>query len=321
MGIARSVGMLTYSTATGLVATALGFLLLAYPQRRTLTWFEFLTDGFLPDAIANTAQDALSTMWKDGFAREVHTTGPQVVDAMSAHLGRDKRVTMVELAAGGGIAPAMWAKELRGRGHDVSVLLTDLQPNPAAWERIRQSHGEHVEYINAPVDATNLARTVSDQAGGLRSIHLALHHFPSQLVHDVLADVIQTNSGLLVADLAPSRGGLLYNWVLALKYASTEFAAVSAVLQNRWYGPLLGLWLPFLTWHDATVSVLRAYSAEDLEKIVTQIPGSEAYRIQIFHSKGYGKWLGLPEWMQSVAGLGDPVIQYFWLAPTVTGTK
>ena len=72
-----------------------------------------------------------------------------------------------------------------------------------------------------------------------------------------------------------------------------------------------------MLWHDATVSVLRAYAADELSRILNSIDGSDKFQVSVFRSCGYGEWLGLPEWMNSVPylSLEDPVIQYLFVAP------
>ena len=72
---------------------------LLYPGRRACSWFEFMTDGLMPTPFANLAQNALATMWSDGFGRDCVRQKP-VSDAMKGFLGNCKDSAIVELAAG-----------------------------------------------------------------------------------------------------------------------------------------------------------------------------------------------------------------------------
>jgi hypothetical protein len=56
-----------------------------------------------------------------------------------------------------------------------SFLLTDLQPHPAAWSRLRESRPGVVDFVAEPVDATRIPADLA--RGRARVIVNALHHF------------------------------------------------------------------------------------------------------------------------------------------------
>eukprot|EP00928_Gymnodinium_smaydae_P020650 TRINITY_DN17988_c0_g2_i1.p1 TRINITY_DN17988_c0_g2~~TRINITY_DN17988_c0_g2_i1.p1 ORF type:complete len:319 (+),score=32.33 TRINITY_DN17988_c0_g2_i1:61-1017(+) len=316
--------MKTSSVVVCSVVALAAVVVALYPRKRVISWFEFITDGWLPEAHTNVAQNILSSMWLDGFERNVVQNGREVTDALSRYMNSTSCDSIVELAAGAGVAPTMWAQALRDSGHPaLNIVLTDLTPNHRAWQRLQTQRGSFITYANASVDATNLAGTLRATVGkdvwerkGLRMIHLALHHFPESLVRDIVADVVNSNTAMVVADLAPTAGGLFFNPLLAAKYGVAQPIPelFSAVQRVQWWGWALMLLMPWMGVHDATVSVLRAYSVEQLERVLRTTSRGNRYTIQVFNSKSYGEWLGIPSSLH-FAGLDHPVMQYVLLLP------
>ena len=323
------------------IAAVLIALLLAYPGHRVVDpGFEFLTDGQMPDAVARVAQRALSRMWRDGFDRGL-AAPRELIDAID-DLGIK---SIVEIAAGSGVAPVMWQQSLR---LTPVVTLTDLQPSPGDWARLShaaaaETPGAVVSCINRSVDATNLSAALvggDDDRGGaeLRTIHAALHHFPPPLVKKVLADAIvqskkRAAASFLIGDLAPSRGGVAWNWLMAYKYglsAPDPIGDVRELLSELpWWGIALLPAMPFFAAWDATASELRAYSSNELTEILRSIDGFEEERfdVKVFTSQSFGRMLfGLPEaWSTGVCaswlGLDQPVIQWVLIGTIAASSR
>ena len=297
-----------------------------HPRRRVCTWFEFLTDGYMPDDLSNIAQDTIGELWKGGFSQRAIQRDDEISHNILRYLNKwnsDNFKLIIEIAAGRGVAPVLWRKELielQDDDADIRVLLTDLQPNLKAWRRL----GPNVEYVNSSIDATNLNSALSEAGvekeklqGSLRMIHFALHHFCPTLVKSIFSDVISSHSAILVGDLDPNPGGVVWlNFLGALRMGTIVRDGKLKEIP-LWCYPFLPI-LPFLGFHDGAVSVLRAYSAAELREIVQDIPGSEMYQISTYYSKSYAKWLGLPGYSSklfSYLGLNDPVVQFFILEP------
>jgi len=366
------------ATSLWYAALAAGFswVSLLYPERRVCTWFEFMTDGFAPAPVAHVVQDTLAKQWVDGFERGVADPRGEVSAAVAAYLARPGTEEggvapcLVELAAGGGAAPVILVEKVRAlaaagtasssaaanrRLGATKVLLTDIQPNPVAWEELKSSPDGPgaVEYFGSPVDATNLADSLPSPGsgggddeeawraaclgeGGLRSIHVALHHFNPSLMEAVVRDAVRTNSALLIGDAAPTRGAVLWLAALGFSYGVTparpgspsSFEVLRRMVAGLpWWGRLVLPLLPLATWHDGTVSALRAYSSAELlaaaDKAAAGLAsnaggkGAPKYTATVFVSGSFGEWFGLPAWARALPGtyLSDPVIQWVFLAP------
>lgn len=371
------------------MALMLQALISFYPRQRLVHWLEFITDGYMPSSIANLGQNVLSNMWIGGFRNKAVQGDGQILQSLLSFLQRNESNNLIiELAAGGGVAPIEWGRAIHAAitVHDspasskaaivatsssseskqhlqqetpsprsLRILLTDLQPNVEKWKQLSPVP----EYINTPVDATNLRESLTgirssqcssstssssppssaspadgchsvstingtDIAAGnhLRMIHFALHHFPPPLVRSIFEDTIRSNAAIVVADLVPSPGGILWLFPLSLQYIAKLENILYLIKNSPVWTPLLLPLLPLMAWHDAVVSVLRAYSVKQLTEIVSQIdiatlnPDS-AYEINVYHSGSYSQWMGLPTVVQEHAGLGldESVVQYFVLQP------
>ena len=166
--------------------------------------------------------------------------------------------------------------------------------------------------------------------GQIRVINFALHHFTPNLASGVIADVVRSRSAILIGDLSPNPGGLLWNWLLALKYGVQDVLTNGlSPVDDLWVAPLLPL-LPLMACWDATVSVLRAYStAEILEMIDSHTQQEEKdtdttclYDIDTWSSSSYADWIGMPGAL--AAGLHhlglrpyDPVMQFVFARPRI----
>ena len=331
--------------ATLVFASWVGYVLIVYPSHRVISLFEFITDGYAPTKLANKGQQVLALLMGDGFQSHLFSHNMHhdsyIVNKLVSYMRSSGRKTLIELAAGSGIASCRWAQMIRTAGlNDAVVLLTDLQPDLKGWAYRRNEFGrDKVHFLNRSVDAMNFfssidASTVaSDElppdlllGGHIRVINFALHHFTPDLASKIIADVIKSRSSILIGDLSPNPGGLLWNWLLALKYGVHEILINGISPMDMWTAPLLPL-LPFMACWDATVSVLRAYSTtEILDMLNTHIQqekqdtGTCFYDIDTWTSSSFANWIGMPRAL--IAGLHylglrpyDPVMQFVFARP------
>ena len=305
-----------------------------YPGHRVLHWFEFITDGWMPPIVANMGQNVLARFWEHGIRKSVGYDD-ELVDAVATYLRTLSRPAVIEIASGGGMASALWLDRLREEHglENTTLLLTDLQPNPSAWNRIIKQFGNQIQFANSTIDACNLEGSLKSAMGSylpptsLRMINMALHHFPPDLVRRILLDVVRTRSAIVIADVAPTAGGVLYLGLSSMKYAvsgalDTLNHATMAELHegSSWWVPLIIPLLPAMGLHDATISVLRSYSAGQLKDILYSIQGADEYVVQVFYAGQYGNLLGWPtkshlSGISDYLGLQDAVLQYVLIKP------
>jgi predicted naringenin-chalcone synthase len=341
---------LVLKAAASVTLLWVGYTTLIFPGRRVLNWFEICTDGFSPDWLASDAQDVVGSHWKEakrrGFLNEI---GDAIVDHLSDWGGGD----ILEMAAGSGNAPAVWHDLLfQEKGLCTRTILTDIQPKTPTWEILRNKRSKKrladsddsdeeewslsperesffsfecgtFTYVASSVDATQAHSAVQDlipkwasDGKEIRMIHLSLHHFDPNLVHQILQDATRANAAILIVDHSPNTGGALYNGALAFRQLIKR---LPSILMRNPIKILLAPVFPAIVvglWHDATVSILRSYSQAELRQMLHATEEGKAYNIQMFRSAGYGEWLGLPAFVRRLLpGMNDEVMNFVFATP------
>lgn len=199
---------------------------------------------------------------------------PLVLEGLEA-CGEDR---IVDLCSGGGGPVVSLARRLDRRlGRRVEVVLTDLYPNVAAFERAERELPGRVRGRREPTDATR----VPEDLRGVRTIFNAFHHLPPEVARAVLADAAERRQPIVTAEFVER---------------SWQGAAITAVIPGAVYGLMpfvrprsaLNLGLTYLApvlpaaiaW-DGFASCLRAYSVPELEAMVRPLarPGY-AFRVE-----------------------------------------
>jgi predicted naringenin-chalcone synthase len=297
-----------------------------------LTWFELCTDGFSPDWLASDAQDVVGSHWN--YAKE-HGYLDEISAAVTKHLKKWDGGDVLELAAGSGASSAVWHDLFQDKGLCTRTILTDIQPKFHHWNALRNERKNDrpswhedfsfecgtFSYIASPVDATQAQVALEDivptwglDGKEVRMIHLALHHFSPNLVHQILEDATRSNSAILIVDHSPTTGGALYNGALAFKQL---VKLIPGILMRNPIKILLAPALPILIlglWHDATVSILRSYSQAELKQLIRSTEDGKNYDIQMFRSASYGEWLGIPSFLR-LPYMNDHVMNFVFATP------
>lgn len=315
-----------------LLSVWVGYTTLVFPNERAVSWFELCTDGFAPDWLASDSQHLLGTHYKEALRRGfLDDISGAVLDHLSKWGGGD----ILELAAGAGRSAEVWHSLFVEKGLCTRTILTDLQPNTNTWDEVAsgvptpasaEQQGFDFEcgsfgYIASPVDATD-ASAAADAvvpnyaANGkeLRMNHLSLHHFSPDTVKSIFEDATTANSALLIVDHAPNAGGALYNGFLATRQLIKR---IPTYLINDPIKVLLAPVMPIIIlgiFHDATVSILRAYSQDQIKEMIQSVEGGDKYDIQMFRSPTYLEWLRVPSFLRGLLPGSDGQVMNFVLA-------
>jgi hypothetical protein len=312
--------------AAALIALLVGILSSRYQSERVLKWHEVITDGHrhVPSWLVEDGQTVLGLIWKHAFDSEYMDHAIQVVmDTLLHKQHSNSVVEIMELAAGSGIAPALWNQALRSRTIQVHTILTDLTPNIPAWKKLSMEY-PGVSYVSHAVDATNITLHPQQKLARhrIRMLHFSLHHLEPPVVQDLFRDVMKNNDSIFIGDLAPNMGGILWNGLVALQHS---IQATPTIIRNQpllhlLVMPLLPLIIP-IVWHDATVSVLRSYSPQQLRNLIMEIRqaehDSDTYCFYAFHSVSYAEFIGISQGL--LPFLNNPFLQFFWAFPNSTG--
>jgi len=151
------------------------------------------------------------------------------------------------------------------------VLLTDLYPNMPRLEHARSQGRGHVEFRARPVDAT----AVPEALPGFRLICNAFHHLPPSAARKCLADAVSQRRGIALVEMVDRSAAGLFSVTLG---TSTMLAVTPFIRPLRMSRLLLTYLLPVVplcTWWDGMVSCLRAYSSDELTRLVASLPEND----------------------------------------------
>jgi hypothetical protein len=205
------------------------------------------------------------------LAERMSGHGRMLVGPLERALDATGETRIIDLCSGGGGPAATLADELKKRGRDVTVTLTDLYPNTAAFAHAASTSAGRVIGIAEPVDATAVPATLQ----GFRTVWNAFHHLPPDAARKVLADAVAQGQPIGVFEVVsrelPMLAGLLLTPV-------TVTLTMPFWRPFRWEW-VLWTWLvplmqPFALW-DGLVSWLRIYSVDELRELVAglEAPG------------------------------------------------
>lgn len=168
---------------------------------------------------------------------------------------------LLELCAGAGGGTEGVLRSLREAGlPQAQVTLTDLYPQPAAWQLLA-AHTPGLSFEPAAVDAL----AVPAHLVGFRTVFSAFHHFPPPLAEALLADAVRQQVGIGVFEGAgKSWLEILLAWTVlpVAQLLITPFIRPFR-LSRLLFTYVLPL-IPLFTIWDGTVSILRMYPPEQL---------------------------------------------------------
>jgi len=158
---------------------------------------------------------------------------------------------------------------LRESGVDVTVCLSDHNPDLVAFERARRLSQQAVTFHPAPVDATQ----VPSELSGFRTMFSAFHHLRPDQARAVLADAVARGEGIGLFECGDrsfmTLGGLLGTPVVVL-------LVVPFIEPFRWsrlFWTYVVPVLPLVLLFDVIVSWLRLYSEAELRELTAGLDG------------------------------------------------
>jgi hypothetical protein len=216
--------------------------------------FELEDQAWFPRTVRDFATDYLR------FAQERLALHRPMVPVLAELLVRTRATRIVDLCAGGaGPVPAL-ARALHSEGHGVSFVLTDLYPNLPAWTDLAAT-GAPVTWITTPVDA----RSVPTDLTGLRTIFNALHHFRPTDATAVLRNAVLSNQPIAVMELLDRQLHLLPAVALITPIAVLAVTPwIRPFRRRRLFWTYVVPLVPLTCWWDGLVSMLRAYTPNEL---------------------------------------------------------
>ncbi len=236
-------------------------------ERPRLQLFEFNDAPWAPVPLREAIVEALSRTLRWGRVLD------RLADPFRAFLDERGADEVLDLCAGAGGPAAILARALARDGRRVPrFLLTDLQPHPEEWARLRDELPDAVDFIAEPVDATAIPAGLGE--GRARVIINALHHFPPSLAGEILRGACVRSPGVFVSEAFERR---------LTGVAPIALAGIPALYATPLLSPRRRLEKALLTWAapiallasvwDGLVSTMRVYSEAELRAMVAPVEG------------------------------------------------
>jgi hypothetical protein len=240
-------------------------------QLPRLHLLEIHEQDWCPASLRLGLTDQLFTAWAVLFWKN---TLPHMRDL----LRRAQRPDVVDLCSGSGGPVPLVATELAKETPGLRVSLSDLHPQPA-W---KPKSPAPVRYLGERVDATNVARN----AGAARTLFESFHHFRPEDAVAILSDAVRARQPIAIFEFQRRE---LLNCLLP----PLSLVWLVGVFLQFFYTPFRWsklVWtlipiLPLILAVDATVSVLRTYTPEELAALAERA-GTDGFRWEVRQSRG-----------------------------------
>jgi hypothetical protein len=224
--------------------------------------FEFNDAPWAPEVLKQSIIESLS--------RTIHWGRMLrgLVEPFTAFMAATGKDEILDLASGAGGPAAILVKAMQEQGRvPPRILLTDLQPQLDAWQKLKERFAGTIDYAPQPVDMTAIPAALSGERP--RCIINALHHFPPDVARTLLRGAAEGSSGLFIAE------GLTRNPLRATAVAMTGVPAVllnPLLAEDHQLSKLLWTWpvplaLAAGIW-DGAVSSMRSYTEAELLELV-----------------------------------------------------
>jgi hypothetical protein len=226
-------------------------------------WIEISDEPWCPRGIRNAVTDY--SRFVTELSGVYNAVAPLLIDALERTGSR----LVLDLGSG---AAGPWLRLqplLRRMGMDVTVCLSDHNPDLVAFERVRGLSRHAIMYHAEPVDATRVPAGLP----GFRTMFSAFHHLDPGEARSALADAVARGEGIAVFEAGQRRILML---LAVLPVPVRLLFAVPFIRPFRW-STLLWTYLfpvlPIVMLIDSIVSMLRMYSTEELRDLTTGLDG------------------------------------------------
>jgi len=229
-------------------------------------WIEISDEPWCPRGIRNAVTDYCRLVTQ--LSGVYHAVAPLLIDTLQRTGGR----LVLDLGSGAGGPWLRLQPLLRKIGMNLTVCLSDHNPDLVAFERARRLSRNAILYHAEAVDATK----VPSGLPGFRTMFSAFHHLDPGQARAALADAVAQGEGIAVFEMGGRRSMLMLLAVLPVPLR--VLLAVPFIRPFRW-STLLWTYLvpvlPIVLLVDSIVSVLRIYNAEELRALTA---GLDSYR-------------------------------------------
>lgn len=223
--------------------------------------------------------DALRTMTQDTLGKTLHLLRVyrSLVDPMATLLRHTHATAILDMCSGSAELIVRLCQQATACHADLAmprIVLSDLYPNQASFERQQRAAPGTVDYLPTPVDARSPPHGA--QVPRVRTLLNCLHHFKPHDVHDILRDAALNADGIGVFE------GTDRSWrsLLSTPLLAPATAVISSCMLRPWqpkhalFGALMPL-VPATLVMDGVVSNLRTYKRAELQAMIDDIDAAD----------------------------------------------
>lgn len=158
---------------------------------------------------------------------------------------------------------------------DTKLTLSDLYPNTKVIKEIQAKNDGYLEYLEAPVDATNVDTTKV----GLRTMICSMHHMPPTVAKNILADAKKDRQPICIFEISDnSVPPMPLWWIAILPTFITVFFLTPLIRPMSWQQIVFTYIIPllpiFIAW-DGAVSNIRTYTLNDWDEILEDLQSDD----------------------------------------------
>ncbi|HUM47912.1 MAG TPA: hypothetical protein PLD84_13355 [Chitinophagales bacterium] len=225
--------------------------------------FEFEDQPWFPQVIREGMMDFLR--YGISMTNFYEPIAPLIKDTL-VFSGENK---VIELCAGGGGGVLKLMKYLKALDCEPKIVLSDLYPNSNTWERLKGETNGKIDFIAKSVNALNVPESIK----GMRLLFSSFHHFKPEQAKEILVDAARKNESIGIFDAGTKSIFTIIFGVILLQ-PIVFFFLTPFIKPFRWSRLLFTYLIPLIplcTLWDGSVSVLRFYTVDDLNKLTQQL--------------------------------------------------
>jgi hypothetical protein len=245
---------------------------------KRLHLFEFEDQPWFPRIIRDGMTDYLK------FVANRFDFYKSVVPILAKGLETSGGTKIIDLASGGGGGWSKLVVHLLPECPDLKIVLTDRFPNKAGFATLVEQDSNVFTFEPNPVDA----RDVPSHLKGMRTQFLSFHHFKPNDARQILQNAVDAGQPIAIFE-AQKRD--------AAHFVKFGLSPIAVLLMTPFIRPFK--WsriiftylipaIPFFTFLDGVVSVLRTYSVEEMEELTALLKNRGSYSWEIGESKSGG---------------------------------
>jgi hypothetical protein len=230
-----------------------------------IQFFELHEQPWFPTTLRSEITDALQC------GSEILKAYAPISGVLQHALDSSGAVSIVDLCSGSGGPWLDLSQTLRRDSRSYRIWLTDKFPNLLAFENVKASSADVLDFCPSSVDA----REVPIELDGFRTMFSSFHHFPPAQARSILQDVVIARQGIGIFEITSrtkSAIAMMFLWSL------TPLVFAFSVPSFRWsrllYTYVLPL-IPLVLLFDGIVSCLRTYRAGELRRLIDDLGTTE----------------------------------------------